>query len=195
MARLAVGRVILSPLLHLGGHYGRFIEQWIKEGKTAVKWTKLSCRRFKDNAALHQAVRYTAALPNVDPRRIGLAGFSLGASLALATAGAEDPQVRQIAAVVALFGCLPPDMREEIRGLPPTLMIQGDVDERVPPRAAYDFEKWLNGKKLPVEFKMYQRVGHVFDGAGLPELLDAQKRIQEFLRARLIREAPVAGGR
>jgi hypothetical protein len=26
-------------------------EQWIKEGKTAVKWTKLSCRRFQDNAA------------------------------------------------------------------------------------------------------------------------------------------------
>jgi hypothetical protein len=26
-------------------------EQWIKEGKNAVKWTKLSCRRFKDNQA------------------------------------------------------------------------------------------------------------------------------------------------
>jgi hypothetical protein len=26
-------------------------EQWIKEGKNAVKWTKLSCQRFKDNAA------------------------------------------------------------------------------------------------------------------------------------------------
>jgi hypothetical protein len=26
-------------------------EQWIKEGKNAVNWTKLSCRRFKDNAA------------------------------------------------------------------------------------------------------------------------------------------------
>jgi hypothetical protein len=25
-------------------------EQWIKEGKNAVKWTKLSCRRFEDNA-------------------------------------------------------------------------------------------------------------------------------------------------
>lgn len=24
-------------------------EQWIKEGKYAVKWTKLSCRTFKDN--------------------------------------------------------------------------------------------------------------------------------------------------
>ena len=26
-------------------------EQWIKEGKNAVNWTKLSCRRFKDNEA------------------------------------------------------------------------------------------------------------------------------------------------
>ena len=24
-------------------------EQWIKEGKNALKWTKLSCRRFADN--------------------------------------------------------------------------------------------------------------------------------------------------
>ena len=24
-------------------------EQWIKEGKSALKWTRLSCRRFKDN--------------------------------------------------------------------------------------------------------------------------------------------------
>jgi len=24
-------------------------EQWIKEGKNAVTWTKLSCRTFKDN--------------------------------------------------------------------------------------------------------------------------------------------------
>jgi Transposase DDE domain group 1 len=24
-------------------------EQWIKEGKNALNWTRLSCRRFKDN--------------------------------------------------------------------------------------------------------------------------------------------------
>jgi hypothetical protein len=24
-------------------------EQWIKEGKKATKWTRLSCRRFEDN--------------------------------------------------------------------------------------------------------------------------------------------------
>jgi hypothetical protein len=27
------------------------LAKWIKEGKNAVKWTKLSGRRFKDNAA------------------------------------------------------------------------------------------------------------------------------------------------
>ena len=27
----------------------KLAEQWIKEGKSAVKWTKLSCRTFKDN--------------------------------------------------------------------------------------------------------------------------------------------------
>ena len=38
-------------------------EQWIKEGKRAVKWTKLSCRRFKDNAARLQlfALAYNLA--------------------------------------------------------------------------------------------------------------------------------------
>jgi dienelactone hydrolase len=136
---------------------------------------------------IRQAVRYAAALPHVDSQHIGLAGFSLGAALALAAAGEEAPERRQIATVVALFGCLPPELRAGVRGLPPTLMIQGDVDERGPPRAAYDFETWLKRKKPPVEleFKMYPRVGHVFDGAGLPDLLDAQERIQEFLRTRL----------
>jgi hypothetical protein len=38
-------------------------EQWIKGGKNAVKWTKLSCRRFKDNAARLQlfALAYNLA--------------------------------------------------------------------------------------------------------------------------------------
>src|SRR5262249_46336559 len=38
-------------------------EQWLKEGKNAVKWTKLSCRRFKDNQARLQlfALAYNLA--------------------------------------------------------------------------------------------------------------------------------------
>jgi len=38
-------------------------EQWIKEGKNAVKWTKLSCRTFKDNQTRFQlfALAYNLA--------------------------------------------------------------------------------------------------------------------------------------
>ena len=48
-------------------------EQWIKEAKTAIKWTRLSCRRFRHNAVRLQlhALAYdlanlmrTLALPN-----------------------------------------------------------------------------------------------------------------------------------
>src|SRR5262249_21738067 len=50
-------------------------EQWIKEGKNAGKWTKLSCRRFKDNAARLQLFALAYNLANflrqlVLPRQI-----------------------------------------------------------------------------------------------------------------------------
>jgi hypothetical protein len=40
-------------------------EQWIKEGKNAVKWTKLSCRRFQDNAARLQLFALAYNLANL----------------------------------------------------------------------------------------------------------------------------------
>src|SRR5215472_12096152 len=40
-------------------------EQWIKEGKNAVKWTKLSCRRFKDNEARIQLFALAYNLANI----------------------------------------------------------------------------------------------------------------------------------
>ncbi len=38
-------------------------EQWIKEGKNAIKWTRLSCRRFRNNAVRLQlhALAYNLA--------------------------------------------------------------------------------------------------------------------------------------
>jgi len=39
-------------------------EQWIKEGKNAIKWTKLSCRRFADNQVRLQLFSLTYNLAN-----------------------------------------------------------------------------------------------------------------------------------
>jgi Transposase DDE domain group 1 len=49
MARLAVGRAILPPLLHLGGHYGWQIENRNKEIKCGLEMDRLSDHRFMAN--------------------------------------------------------------------------------------------------------------------------------------------------
>jgi hypothetical protein len=45
-------------------------EQWIKEGKHAVKWTKLSCRRFRDNQARLQLFALAYNLANFLRQRV-----------------------------------------------------------------------------------------------------------------------------
>ena len=134
---------------------------------------------------VRQIVSQVSARANVDARRIGLAGVSLGACLALAVAAQDDPRDRKISAVVELFGCLPRDMHANIKSLPPTLMIHGDLDDLVPPREVYHLEQVLNKKNLPIEFKMYQRMDHGFTGASLQDLLDAARRIEMFLAKHL----------
>ena len=44
-------------------NYRGTAEQWIKEGKNAIKWTRLSCRRFRNNAVRLQlhALAYNLA--------------------------------------------------------------------------------------------------------------------------------------
>ena len=44
-------------------------EQWTKEGKYAVKWTRLSCRNFRDNQARLQLFALAYNLGNPDVRR------------------------------------------------------------------------------------------------------------------------------
>ncbi len=46
-------------------------EQWIKEGKNALKWTRLSCHRFMDKAAWRQLLALAYNLAN-SMRRIAL---------------------------------------------------------------------------------------------------------------------------
>jgi hypothetical protein len=43
---------------------GGTAEQWVKEGKNAVKWRTLSCRRFKGNAARLQLFALACNLAN-----------------------------------------------------------------------------------------------------------------------------------
>ena len=63
-----------------------------------------------------EAVSEAARLPGIDPDRIGLCGFSLGAFLALGVA-ARQPQVR---CVIEFCGGLPDDLTGQSFTLPPS---------------------------------------------------------------------------
>ena len=80
----------------------RVIEQWIKEGKNAIKWTRLSCRRFKGNQVRLQlfALAYNLGNggPTLDQRAVIDAGFL--ELVRLGALPADDPDVLRTLPIV-----------------------------------------------------------------------------------------------
>jgi carboxymethylenebutenolidase len=141
---------------------------------------------FRDwTGAVADATRYARNLPNVDDRRVGVVGFSLGAYLALASAADKE---LQLCAVVELFGGLPPSLRDKAKDLPPTLILHGAADAVVPVREAFTLRRLMREAKRVCEFKVYPEAGHVFsdpDEEGTeskPLSLEALLRIQEQVK-------------
>jgi len=127
---------------------------------------------------LWDAVGHVERQPEVDPQRIGLLGFSLGAYLSLSSA-AIDKRVR---AVVEFFGGLPKEMKLFMRRFCPVLILHGEADETVPVAEAYHLQKLLEKKQIPYEMQIYPGAGHGFSGA---EWKDAGLRTLSFLQKHL----------
>jgi carboxymethylenebutenolidase len=109
---------------------------------------------------LWDAVSFVADQPQVDPERIGLLGFSLGAYLAL-SASAIDSRVQ---AVVEFFGGMPKEMKFFTRRLCPVLILHGEEDKTVPVEEAYHLQQILEKKQIAYEMQIYRGVGHGFTG-------------------------------
>jgi dienelactone hydrolase len=128
---------------------------------------------------LWDAISHVEKQPHVDPERIGLLGFSLGAYLSLSDA-AVDKRVR---AVVEFFGGLPKEMRFFMRRLCPVLILHGDADTTVPVEEAYHLQKILEKKSIPYEMQIYPGAGHGFTGdvwrdAGMRSLAFLKKYLE-----------------
>lgn len=127
---------------------------------------------------LWDATSFVASQPQVDPERIGMLGFSLGAYLALSNA-AVDPRIR---AVVEYFGGLPKEVKLIMRRFCPVLILHGDADPTVPVEEAYHLQRVLEDRKLPYEIHIYPGVGHRFtDDIGR----DAAERTLAFFQKHL----------
>jgi len=124
---------------------------------------------------LWDSVSFVARQPYVDPERIGLLGFSLGAYLCLSNAAIDS----RVQAVVEFFGGLPKEMKLFMRRLCPVLILHGQSDSTVPVEEAYHLQQVLEKKRIPYEMQIYPEAGHGFDGAVWQ---DAKTRTLEFLR-------------
>jgi len=129
-------------------------------------------------AAISDSMAYVNELSHVQKDRVGLIGFSLGAFLALSLA-ATDPRVK---AVVDFCGGLPEELANQCAQMPPTLILHGQVDDRVPVSEAYKVEALMQKTKSAYEMKIYPGVGHFFNGL---TMLDAAQRTLAFLKKHL----------
>jgi carboxymethylenebutenolidase len=93
---------------------------------------------------LWDAVSFVAHQPHVDPRRIGLLGFSLGAYIALSAAAIDS----RIQAVVEFFGGMPKEMKLFTLRLCPVLILHGEQDKTVPVEEAYHVQQTSRRSRL-----------------------------------------------
>jgi dienelactone hydrolase len=163
-----------ARLLAQRGYVAHVVHYFDRTGDEVAKLPS-SLRNFSAwRAAVSDAISHAAAQPNVDPSRIGLVGFSLGAYLSLSLA-ADDPRVT---AVVDYFGGLPAILGRDVKAMPPVLILHGEQDRVVPVQAARELERMLKEKGRPYEIHIYPDQGHGFRG---DDSQDAFRRTVAFL--------------
>jgi carboxymethylenebutenolidase len=134
-----------------------------------------------------QAVSFAAGKSNVQAGRIGLVGFSLGASIALSLASQDS----RVAAVAEFYGELPDLAAAFLKRMPPVLILHGTEDPLVPSSEAYKLQRLLQSKGVPFEMKLYPGQGHGFTGEATT---DATARTVAFFNRFLKTPAKTASG-
>ena len=100
------------------------------------------------------------AHPRVDPARIGLAGYSFGARIAMAVAP-RDARVKALAAVSAIARTL--EDSASLAAFPgPKFFIMGDHDRFF---AGEDLARLVNGLPEPKEFRVVPNIDHFWFGS------------------------------
>jgi acetyl esterase/lipase len=179
----ARGYVSIAAQYRLSG-----IAKWpsqIEDAKTHIRW-----------------VRTNASSLGIDPKHIGVVGYSAGGHIALFTAGQPDSEV---IACVAFYpqtdvrnivrALMPPGSDEAaindaspIRhikaGYPPTLIFHGLSDVTIPPENSELLLKALRGAQVPSELHTFAGVPHEFDMH--PEFAESCAGLTDFFLDRQV---------
>ena len=113
-------------------------------------------------ATATDALAHIAALPQVNPRRIGLVGISLGGFLSLALASVAKP----IRAVIDISGGLAePWFARATSAFPHTLILHGEADSVVPVSYARQLDDLLARLEVRHQTVLFPGEGHWFSPA------------------------------
>jgi carboxymethylenebutenolidase len=150
-----------ASLLAAQGYAVYVLHYFERTGTTEIDGLATIARNFPAwMKTLWDAVSFVATQPSVDPERIGLLGFSLGAYLALSVAAIDS----RVKIVVDYFGGFPKEMKLFMRRFCPVLILHGEQDTTVPVAEAYQLQQMLEKKQIPYEMKIYPGAGHGFSG-------------------------------
>ena len=136
-------------------------------GKKEIAWLKFNFRGVGRSAGsfgegigekedAKAAISFGEGRSRVDPRRIGLCGYSFGSIVALATA-VEDPRVKAVAGIAPFVQ--PEDLLNRYDR--PKLLVCGTQDEFVD---AQSLEKVVRKMPEPKELALYPGVDHFWMG-------------------------------
>jgi carboxymethylenebutenolidase len=159
--------------------------RWLKEG--AAPGAKDEARDHFDQwiETVADAVKYARTMPNVDAKRIGIVGFSLGGYLAMSAA----PRCN-VGAVVEMFGGVPKEKHETLNGMPPAFIVHGDKDTVVSVDEAYLACGLVRAQNQLAEIRILKGVGHagLIPGTEIPNVLmlsQARSSMTDFFRTHL----------
>jgi len=179
----ARGYVSIAAQYRLSG-----VAKWpsqIDDAKTHIRW-----------------VRTNASSLGIDPKRIGVVGYSAGGHIALFTAGQPDAE---ITACVAFYpqtdvrnivqALMPPGSDEAAindaspithikAGFPPTIIFHGLSDVTIPPENSEHLLQTLRGTKVPSELHTFAGVPHEFDMH--PEFAESCAALTDFFLDRQV---------
>ncbi len=108
--------------------------------------------------------------PSVDPNRIGLVSFSLGAATAMSYISSNPPQ--QIKALADFFGFITPEIKAGISKFPPTIIFHNQNDLIVPVENSKDIDRLLPStidRKLVIYDEQWLQVNHAFQPSGVAD--------------------------
>jgi dienelactone hydrolase len=130
--------------------------------------------------AVADGIEFGVASGIVDPDRIGMIGYSMGAYIAFFR-GARDPRIK---AVVSVSGSLPVESQSKF---PPVLILQGSNDRTNPVSRIKAFQEVLKTKGIPSASHVYRGLGHNFD---VERWEDAALRAAAFFDRHMRRNSP-----